>query len=832
MTGEGKPGRAWRFFALAVLVFGLIVYRGVLMPGQVLFTTDDNIGAIALRKDTLPHSFVGGWDDSIAAGQPMTVNITWTNLVLSILPVRVFVNYIHYLDLVIGSIFLGLFLRRKGAGVWAAGLAALTGCWLGSNFFLNYAGHIGKFGVVMFACMYLYLVETAVRRRSAAWAVLAGGAMGGMFLEQADSGLFFAMPLGLYALFRVVQEQGWKPAGLLRVVVPVAAVAMILAVRPVWTAYTLFKLDAPVAEENLSEREQERAEQELWEYCTQWSWPPSETIEWIAPGFFGWRSGEPAGPYWGKLGQSAQFNVTGQGFRNFKLETFYLGAIPIYFAAMVFFLGWIRNRKTIFTRGETIFWSLVILLTFLLGLGKYFPLYSVFFKLPGMSSIRNPVKFLQVTQVAIAILAGVGLQTLITFARDREKNRDMIADLKRWSKGGLIVAGLFGLWALFMSVSQNTAIVNFRQQGWGDAAPVMTANKIRAAWHAFIMLAIAWGGVVLLLRNAKDIASPWIIRMPAILIAVVALDQLVVSRHYVRTMPSEALVGSNEAITFIKQDLGPQRLLLLTQSGIYNQWLSILLPYHGIPTFNIGQMRMPEDYKQYFAAMNGTPQTAWSHFGVGLLAGPAGYWNQFQQNPSTKDMFEPAFAFNLVQKGEGVGVIPATQQQPGQHAILKPRTPWSRYRLASSWRIVPDGDVLSSLGPNEPGQPVVLSETAANTLGLETTSGGGDDGTLEVTSYRAGRITMKINVSRPAVLRAADKFSPHWTAEVDGKPAAVVRCDYLFLGVKVPPGIHEVTLTFAPPAGSLWLQFGGMALLAAAGLVLVASRRKNGDRAG
>jgi uncharacterized membrane protein YfhO len=86
------------------------------------------------------------------------------------------------------------------------------------------------------------------------------------------------------------------------------------------------------------------------------------------------------------------------------------------------------------------------------------------------------------------------------------------------------------------------------------------------------------------------------------------------------------------------------------------------------------------------------------------------------------------------------------------------------------------------------------------------------------------RITFKASVARAGVLRAVLKHSPEWIATVDGKSVPVLRCNYLAMGVYLPPGEHEVVLRYAPDTRLLGLQFAGMALCAAAAVWLIARR--------
>ncbi len=68
---------------------------------------------------------------------------------------------------------------------------ALPAFWLESNLTLTYAGHTGKYGVVMLASVALYCLSRALSHPpSMLWSILAGGAVGFMFLEQLDVALF------------------------------------------------------------------------------------------------------------------------------------------------------------------------------------------------------------------------------------------------------------------------------------------------------------------------------------------------------------------------------------------------------------------------------------------------------------------------------------------------------------------------------------------------------------------------------------------------------------------------------------------------------------------
>ncbi|MFH0907580.1 MAG: hypothetical protein V1929_02305 [bacterium] len=805
-------------FLILFVLFAVIVFRDVLSPGRILFTTDDNIGALAGRKFPMPHSFFGYWDDGLLIGQANILNLNWTNLLLWLLPLNFFNNWIHGIDLVVASFAFCLFLRLRRLHPVACVLGALVAFWLGSTFFLVYAGHIGKFGAVMFAALYLWLSEAAVLRKSLPYAVLAGGAMGGMILEQADSGFFFAMALGCYTLYSIHREYGWNVVLMVKLLAAIVLVFSVVSYRPLTTAMGIYSLEKKEA--NLQNA------QENWDYCTQWGWPPEETIDFVAPGYTGWRSGEPEGPYWGRMGRSAQWETTKQGFQNFKLETFYLGAIPIVLAfwAMVLVAG--RWNLLAEQRRDILAWTAVALVTYLLALGKFCPLYALFYKLPGMASIRNPVKFMQVTQLALATLAAFGLDAWIRYLPDLAADDRGKQIARRFVFTVLAIGILFALWSSGMSSSTDKVASRFAAMGWGNAARTIADTMIAAVQHASIMTLfagamLALGVFVPLVRTkANLVLAAWILTGAA------AADQLVVSPRYVNTVTAEGFIRENAAVKFLRNELQGQRPYLVSQTDFYNLWLTYTFPYFHIPSLNVTQMRMTDDYKRFLGAMNDQPFKLWQASAASFIMGPGGALSQLQNDPRGKDQYDIAFAFNAYPAfGGGVDVTPGTPSSPGQHGILKFRGLAARYQFVAGWEVVDDEEALRRL-PSEEfklfSKVLVSTDTG---IGLPASDSEGPVGSVQIEQYRSGRVQLKTSCERLAILRVADKYAPQWNAYIDGDKTRVLRCDYIYQGVSVPPGLHTVVLAYEPGNTSLWVQAAGM-LACVAALVSVAPWRR------
>ncbi|HBA86091.1 MAG TPA: hypothetical protein DCZ95_18560 [Verrucomicrobia bacterium] len=807
-------------FLLGALAFGLLVFRVLLLPGAILFTTDDNVGALALRKTALPYLFLGGWYDAVLVGMPQYEALNWTNLLLWILPAGFFTNFIHAADLILMSVFLGLFLRERGQGWAACALGALTACWVGSNFTLTYAGHIGKFGVMMFAALSLWLIEKAAKNRSPAWAVLAGGALGGMFLEQADVALFVVMFLAPYALFAVIREHGWNVPALFKVLLPMGVLTMLMAFCPLWMGYrTSVQGMTNVTQEDPKER---------WDFSTQWSWPPEESIDFVAPGFMGWRSGEPEGPYYGRMGRSADWETTRQGFQNFKLENHYMGAIPVLMAIWAVFAAWISRRQKAAWRSDVWFWSAALLAALLLSFGKYFPLYRLFYLLPMVSSIRNPNKFLHVFQLAAGVLAAYGLDVLLRRNGPADLLKDVSAALiKRFALIAGGVAAFFLLWGLVASASEVSLLTRFA--GWGAYASVIVKNRAWALLHAAFMTAVGAGAIFWFTRPAagKSRRGAWV------LIVVVALDALFLARHYVSAMPPN-LIQENEVVKFIKSRQQYQRTALVSQESFYNAWLTYVFPYYGIRTMNFTQMpRMPEDYKRFLGQVGPQVFNLWRLAACEWIAGPAGFWGQIQADPNLKNSFELAYAFNAFPDPlGGVRFTTATAASPGQHVIAHLKIPSPRYGLIDRWEVqTSDDETLKTLA-SPMFAPLSKALLAPDTTGIPAAvAGDGLTGAVTVKAYRPGQVRLQVSSEKTAILRAAERYDPDWKAWVDGRPAPVHRVDYLFQGVFVEPGIHEVVLSFSPERWPFMVQSAGLLLCAGSAIWVVLQQRRKAQTA-
>ena len=102
----------------------------------------------------------------------------------------------------------------------------------------------------------------------------------------------------------------------------------------------------------------------------------------------------------------------------------------------------------------------------------------------------------------------------------------------------------------------------------------------------------------------------------------------------------------------------------------------------------------------------------------------------------------------------------------------------------------------------------------------------------EVLAVRAlpNGLALTVSADAPAFLVISQVWYPGWQVSVDGQArGAPLRTDYLFQGVAVPAGSHEVTVRFAPWTWRLgWIMAGIASAALLAGAAWTVTRRKAG----
>lgn len=779
-------------YGVALLFFialGTVVFRCAWEADQVFSGSDANIGLTQRGRMLLPEDFTGAYVSAPLLGEDVQASFSFSNLGQWVLSAPFFTDVWYAFFLIVSSLALIAYLRLWQLQWASCVFGALTAFWVGSVT-MSGAGHIYKLGVMAFFSIALFLVEKSVRspkwNRQLAYALLTGLCIGLMLLEQQDVGLFAGLFLGVYTIFRLIMCSGRRVFRWLLVLSAIALVAIPLAAPTALKAYS----------RNVTEVGMKEDPEHQWNFVTQWSMVPAELPDLIAPGYTGWSTGNPDAPYWGAVGQSPEWADTQQGFRNFRLDSLYIGVIPIFLAIIGFTLAARYLKKKDEISPVFFFWGILSILALLLSFGKFSLLYEGFYHLPLVGNIRAPIKLLHNFQVIIGILAAFGLNHLLYARSDEDKQ------VFTWSlRIAAVLAVFMGIASL---VFRGSSMQGFFAD-WGNAAPLI-CNGISKAWFHAAVMAVLFCLAVFFGRKKP---ASWNRGIVSVLLLAVICDSVYLTSRYFRADNFAALKSGNPVINYLKENQGAERVYCFSQDGVYNIWISVDFLYHDIQAFNFGQMpRMPNDYKAFLSSVGNDwhrfMQLTSSRYGLA----PAQVYAQIvQQGGSTPSFIKPVSGFRFVNGNGRISTEWIKQiSHPSEQVLFECTDVPPRFALFPAWKTASDKEVLRLLGAAEfsPATSVLLSDQTPVDAGSVACPMRFE--TVELKKYGNTKAIMRIATASGGILRFNQRYDAEWTVFVDGKTRPLLKCNYINMGVYVPSGEHQVEFRCPKKPGPFVLQ--------------------------
>ena len=749
------------FIALAAITF-----RCAWGADMVFSGSDENFGLFQNRKDLMPEYLTGFFRAEPILGTAASA-FNLNHAITFMLPAELANDFRYGFFLSVSSLSLVWFLRMRGRTWLAAAAGALVAFWFGSVM-LAAGGHIYKMAVLSLSVLSLCLLEKSVVAKSlkgAVWyAILSGVAVGVMILEQADVAILAGLFLGAYVLFRLIQSHRKKWMRWCCILVPLAAVGLSISAKTIFTQY----------EHNVVQSAAVQSEQGRWDFVTQWSMVPSEWPDLVASGWSGWGSNDPKGPYWGKIGRSAEWDDTRKGFFNFKITSVYMGVVPFLLGGFGLVLAF-RNRKSD-DGANVLFWSVAGLVGLWLAFGKYSILYKLFYQMPLVGNIRAPIKFLDNFQICLGIVAAYGIDHLLGGDKPR---KGFVACCS-------VVAGLMLLAGMFLQVSPDARIQEFSQMGLGKYADLMVRNMSNAWLHGGL-LALFMAGVAFFVWKKRKFAM-W---ASMALVLVLGVDSVALTSRYFKADDVSLLKKGNIVLNFLKKNQGDDRVFLLSQQGIYNRWLAVDGPYHGLHFFNVWQMpRMATEYKNFLTQVGRNQIRLWELSAIKYVTAPSGIMEQIRQNPVLGTRLKPVMYYRFGGDSKGLAVTQLMKPElPNDQVLLEFTGGNSRFAMIHDWRLLPrDEHCRALILPSFDATKTVLVDAVhavPTPLGMGCSS-------LESVEVLKSLATVRVKSDSPGILLFSQRLQPCWKVYVDGAESEILRCNYLCMGVYVPAGEHEI----------------------------------------
>jgi hypothetical protein len=895
----------WLFLGLLGGALLALFYRS-LETHQILFANDGPLGFLSAECNQLPGRFAGTWRDlSWLGGQGAAASPNITMLLTTLFsPVAYLKIYTPFTLLFLGF-SAWLFFRQLNfspmvcvLGGVAAGLNGhffSIGCWGLGNWSLS-AG-----------CTFLGMAALCAKSIPKIWerAVLAGLAVGMGLMEGYDVGAILSVFFGIFIVFRILNDDAPLSSKIINAFVVETLVVIFAAII---AAHTMLTLVRTQVEGVAAMGQDEQTKESRWNPATQWSLPKAETLQIFVPGLFGYRlSGnvdqkDHSGSYWGLIGQDPRLASLGSDdpavrsntvVSSLKLADTYLKDLDtpdrfsrtagmqavtkksgIYWrysgsgecAGMMVSLLALFGVANFFRkdrpyskaeRNAVGYWGVIALVSLLVSWGRFGFVYQFLYKLPYISTIRNPIKFMNPFHIAWIILAAYGMEALYRrymSGPDKATNGFLGQHLQLWWAK---VAGFDRKWTIFMMILAGSAaagtallyldkaaLIRYLQeqsflptlaQQIADfslhraltflcflaAGIVVVAGILSGAW-AGSRSKLAWGGVAaLIIIDLLRADFPWI-------------HYYDYAEKYSLNSVTEFLLDKpwEHRVIGKLEPRGPGSGITPGFGQLYFFWLQNDFPYHNVQTLDFPQMSHMPDldrlYLKAFELAGSDIRSAdlrpavrlWQLTNTRYILGSASSM-QFlnQRTDPTHPSFKLQGLFKVrlkpgIQSAGDVGDLTVESGPGGDFGLIEYTRALPRVKLYSNWRTPTNDDAALQLLADpmfEPWDTVLIASDTPLPQGNCTNSA--DAGTVAITDYHPKHVRLEADVKTPAVLLLNDRTGGNdWRVLIDGAPAQVLRCNYIMRGVAVTPGHHIVEFQYKPSLKTLCISVSAIVI--------------------
>lgn len=525
-----------------------------------------------------------------------------------------------------------------------------------------------------------------------------------------------------------------------------------------------------------------------WLFATNWSLPPEDMLEFIAPGVFGNDSMQMPYPYWGRLGRpSDDVFQKGRVMPNYRQHTVYLGVVSVLFALFAVAV-YVSGRRTKIVSplqptsclrpptSDIPFWCVVWVVCLVLAMGRYLPLYRLFYAIPYMDYIRAPVKFHHLAELATAFLAGFGMDAFMRAPYGASALRRKLF----WLAGGLAVALVLG--AGLMLANKPDIVKHISSLGLGQAAETLSGYAVQSLMRSACLAALV-AGLAFASRKSGERA---VARIGMVFLLVFALDQAWVARRYVRVINVEPLYHENAVVKAINKAGNGQIVNLVNYATTPNasgiDWFGSSLTFNGIRTMSPSQEERDTPYERLFSGLQKDPVRLWHVLHAQDVIVP---------RKAAEGLLRAGVLRSVMDFELGAGVVRQTQQ-PGEKTLTLASIPGAMKGplFVASWQ--------GGVPVEKQVEAVIGGKQTVSDAPSPAGESAGDAGEVEVLDSHGlpGVFATRVRVSAkvPGLLVFDERTTAAQEILIDGKPVQKHVADVLWPAALVPVGEHEVIL--------------------------------------
>jgi hypothetical protein len=506
------------------------------------------------------------------------------------------------------------------------------------------------------------------------------------------------------------------------------------------------------------------------------------------PGFFGWGSSNQQNPYRGRVGQTEGFPQHRQGMPNLNDVSIYLGATILLACLLAFYL----NRRN----AELWFFAVAAVIACLFTFGKYAPFYKLFYLLPKMDTMRNPIKWFYLTSFCVGIVGTLGIALALKQWANPVKSLRITSLLLILFLPILVVLG-FGMGFLKSVATDPNAL--FWQY---PALRKLSEDSLVTGGFIWILAAGIFAWCLWPRKSGTPVRE---VILPALLIGGVMLGELIyVNHHYLPYKSSNITVNGGPLADYLNNQPRPFRIKIVGQEPIFQYIRQTMTLYYRWEHIEPMVTRSVDDFAVFMQTLSANPRRLFQMTNVRYIIGPAGF-----KDP----LMKPVQSFSA-----GSTSV----------AIYQFTDPLARYYLVPSWKFVPASDRFKHLNDADfDPRTEALVHVALGEL-PEPPEPRARQMSCRIDQYRWNYIKLKVETDQPSLLVGLDRFDSDWRAYIDGREVPIHRANALMRALWIDKGQHQVEfrlmdLGWRPLIIVLTGLFCGLVLL----LISVASHRRH-----
>lgn len=764
----------------------LVLFRGIIFDNAAFADAGDTATALSYAhagdriqesegEDALwmPYFFSGMPTMGNVAYIPRNVNylghVAVTILNLLYLNVKWGWIIVHYL---LGGVFMFFLLRVWKFSHLASLFAAITFMLTPNAIGLAGEGHGSKLMALSYLPLVILLTHVLFEKRNLLSFGLLSAAIGTLLLTNHMQIVYYVLMMaGMYLIYNIILDvKGQAPLAVKKTLLFAGALAIGLCISSYiylsvyeYSTYSIRGSGAAGAGGGLS-----------YDYATNWSWNPWETIIYLIPSFFGFSSTHPN--LWKNV-----FNVPSLplywGTMPFHTSTEYMGVVPILFACIA--LAYRRNRITFF-------FAIVTFLVFLTSFGKHLPiLYDLLFSyLPFFNKFRIPSMILHLVPFTIGIIGAYGVSALVELHEPAKIQK--LKQVLLYVAGGLAAFMVFGFLfnsSLYAALSGSLFVGGEDSRYGAQVLDKLKEFRFEVMWKdyvKFVFIIAASAGTIIAFLSKKIGTTAF----GGMILGILLIDLWIVDVKFINPRPIQGLESNfqpDQTISFLKAQPGLFRVAPLPIGGPL--FMDNAFAYHGIQSFggySPAKLKIYQTMLDSCADKGSDPNFPLNMNIINML--------------SVKYIIVPGQIqyddLQLVHADQGTRQL--TYLNP--HAL--PRGFFVKHVDVAQNQT----EVFRELNSTQFNAATMA--VVEKTLPVQITAP--DSSSAEIAEYKSRSITIKAYTSSPALLVVSEVYYPAgWKAYVDGNETEIFKTNYVLRSVVVPAGSHEITFRFDPPMYAL-----------------------------